>query len=98
MFLESKMGLGGHLAGRLGGHDKTKCVTRVDIRVDTFYIFLTTFTPPNKDEKKRIEPIFYHLHPPFIPHSEGYNVIFNYTAFYPKPLYLQAFPTYLGSK
>ena len=34
------MGLGGHLGGRLGGHDKTKCVTRVDIRVDTFYIVL----------------------------------------------------------
>ena len=69
------MGLGGHLGGRLGGHDKTKCVTRVDIRVDTFYMFLTTFTPPNKDEKKQIDPIFYHLHPPFIPYKEGYSTM-----------------------
>ncbi len=45
------MTLGGHLGGRLGGHDKTKCVTRVDIRVDTFYMFLTTFTPLIKTKK-----------------------------------------------
>lgn len=45
------MGLGGHLGGRLGGHDKTKCVTRVDIRVDTFYIVLTIFTPLIKTKK-----------------------------------------------
>lgn len=45
------MGLGGHLGGRLGGHDKTKCVTRVDIRVDTFYMFSTTFTPLIKTKK-----------------------------------------------
>ena len=51
VFLGSKMSLGGHLGGRLGGHDKTICVTRVDIRVDTFYMFLTTFTPLIKTKK-----------------------------------------------
>ena len=69
------MTLGGHLGGRLGGHDKTKCVTRVDIRVDTFYMFLTTFTPLIKTKKKRIDPIFYHLYPPFIPYKEGYSTM-----------------------
>ena len=57
------MTLGGHLGGRLGGHDKTKCVTRVDIRVDTFYMFLTTFTPLIKT-KKADRPYFLSFIPP----------------------------------
>ena len=59
------MGLGGHLGGRLGGHDKTKCVTRVDIRVDTFYMFLTTFTPLIRTKKGGLMPFFVVLPPPY---------------------------------
>lgn len=52
------MGLGGHLGGRLGGRDKTKCVTRVDIRVDTFYIVLTAFTPLIRTKKSGLTLFF----------------------------------------
>ena len=69
------MGLGGHLGGRLGGHDKTKCVTRVDIRVDTFYMFLTTFTPLIKTKKSGLTLFLIIYPPPFIPYKEGYNTI-----------------------
>ena len=61
------MGLGGHLGGRLGGHDKTKCVTRVDIRVDTFCIVLTTFTPLIKTKKSGLT-LFLIIFPPHLFH------------------------------
>ena len=61
------MGLGGHLGGRLGGHDKTKCVTRVDIRVDTFYIVLTIFTPLIKTKKSGLT-LFFIIYPPHLFH------------------------------
>lgn len=69
------MTLGGHLGGRLGGRDKTKCVTRVDIRVDTFYIVLTIFTPLIKTKKSGLALFFIIYPPPFIPHKEGCNTM-----------------------
>nr|DAX20099.1 MAG TPA: hypothetical protein [Caudoviricetes sp.] len=42
--------------------------------VTLFYVF-DHIHPPNKDEKKRIDPIFNHLPPPFIPYKEGYSTM-----------------------
>lgn len=98
MILGLKIALGGHLDGRLDGHNKTKCVDWVDIRVDTFYMVLTTFTPPNNDEKKRIDHDFCRLPPPFIPHWRGYDTASCTKYFFGNALFIGLFGYICGVK
>lgn len=39
----------------------------------TLFAYFGYIHPPNKDEKKWIDPDFYRLPPPYIPHYRGYN-------------------------
>lgn len=56
--------------GRLGGHNKTKCIDWVDIRVDTFYMVLTTYPPLIMTKKSGLTPIF-GVYPPRLFHIVG---------------------------
>lgn len=53
--------------------------------------------PPNNDEKKRIDPDFWRLPPPFIPHCWGYNTISEMGRISRKPCIYSGFREFWGN-